>query len=79
MATQAQRRALEEKAEEEINHLEDIATKRERWLLRQQERKMKAAEAARRKLSDKGMMVAKWWLSAVRRQVMERSFDVSCA
>jgi len=66
-ATQVQREAMELQVEEELQELDDIASKRERWLLRNQERQLRAAEASKRQLSLKGVGLARMWLSQIRR------------
>ena len=66
-ATQAQREAMEEQVEQELRELDDIASKRERWLLRNQERQLRAAEASKRKLSAKSLALARMWLGLIRR------------
>ena len=67
-ATQAQREFMEEQVEKELQELDDIASKRERWLLRNQERQLRAAEASKRQLSAKGVALARMWLGSIRRQ-----------
>lgn len=67
LATQAQRDAMEQQVEEELQELDDIASKRERWLLRNQERQLRAAEASKRQLSAKGAALARMWLARIRR------------
>jgi hypothetical protein len=67
-ATQAQREFMEEQVEKELQELDDIASKRERWLLRNQERQLRAAEASKRQVNAKCVALARMWLGKIRRQ-----------
>ena len=66
-ATLAQRDAMEQQVEEALQELDAIASTRERGLLRNQERQLRAAEANRRQLSAKGAALARMWLAQIRR------------
>jgi hypothetical protein len=74
-ATQAQRQHMEAQVEQELQELDDIASKRERWLLRNQERQLRAAELAKRPVAAKTTALARMWLSHVRREGPQTSWS----
>ena len=66
-ATEAQRLAMEEAAERELDRADDMAAKRERWELRQRERQLRAAQIAARGVPEVTKQIALLWLGTVRR------------